>query len=133
MFYNTKKAVTITMEGEMTLIDDNFNGGITMYRLASVMQVDQSHYDEYKRRHDEIWPEMVETLKAHGATNYSIFLHEATGQLFAYLEVADKAQYAKISETSVCQKWWAYMKDIMDTNEDNSPVSTELKEMFYLA
>ncbi len=109
------------------------NGGVSMYRIATVMQVDQNQYEEYQRRHDEIWPEMVEILKAYGATNYSIFLHETTGQLFAYLEVEDKAQYAKISETSVCKKWWAYMKDIMETNADNSPNSIELKEVFYLA
>lgn len=103
-----------------------------MYRVASVMQVFDGQYEEYKKRHDLIWPELVEELKRHGANNYSIFLHEQTGQLFAYLEVEDIDTYQQISQTETCKKWWAYMKDIMETNEDNSPVSIELKEVFYL-
>lgn len=103
-----------------------------MYRIASVMQVFEGKNDEYKKRHDMIWPELSKALKDHGAHNYSIFLHEQTGQLFAYLEVNNIEEYNRISEIEICQRWWAYMKDIMETNPDNSPVSIELKEVFYL-
>ncbi len=103
-----------------------------MKRIASVMYLHPNNQAEYKKRHDELWPEMAEELKNHGATNYSIFLDEATDTLFAYLEVADEQTYNQISETEICRKWWAYMAPIMKSNSDNSPVSKELKEVFYL-
>ncbi|GAF11042.1 L-rhamnose mutarotase [Bacillus sp. JCM 19046] len=104
-----------------------------MIRKASVMHVYKDHYEEYKKRHDELWPEMEEMLKAHGVSDYSIFLLEDTGQLFAYLRVEDEAVYARVSETDICQKWWAYMEPLMETNKNNSPVSIDLTEVFYLA
>ena len=103
-----------------------------MIRKASMMTVYKDQYDEYKKRHDELWPEMEQEIKAHGAHHYSIFLNEATGQLFAYVEVENEELWSQIAKTEVCQKWWAYMEPIMETNEDNSPVSIELTEVFYL-
>lgn len=104
-----------------------------MIRKASVMFVHKDQYEEYKRRHDHIWPEMAKELKAHGARNYSIFLDEETGRLFAYLEVEDEALYEKMVDTEICRKWWDYMEPLMETNPDNSPVSVALKEVFHLA
>lgn len=103
-----------------------------MIRKASVMFVYKECYEEYKRRHDELWPEMAAALKAHGAHNYSIFLDEETGRLYAYLEIEDEKKWADMAKTEVCQKWWAYMEPLMETNQDNSPVSVNLKEVFYL-
>ncbi|MFB6469078.1 L-rhamnose mutarotase [Cytobacillus sp. Hz8] len=104
-----------------------------MIRKASIMFVYKDCYEEYKKRHNEIWPEMVTELKTHGAHNYSIFLDEETGRLFAYLEVEDEEKYAQMADTDICKKWWAYMEPIMETNPDNSPVSIDLKDVFYLA
>lgn len=103
-----------------------------MYRIALIMQVYENQHEEYKLRHERIWPEMEAALKQHGAQNYSIFLNVETSQLFAYLEVENKYKYNQISQTEVCQRWWEYMKDIMVTNPDNSPVSIELEEVFHL-
>lgn len=103
-----------------------------MIRKATIMTVYQEYYEEYKRRHDEIWPEMKKVLKEHGAHNYSIFLDERSGQLFAYVEVEDEEKWNQIAETEVCQRWWAYMEPLMETNPDNSPISIELKEVFHL-
>lgn len=103
-----------------------------MIRKASIMTVYKEYFAEYKRRHDEIWPEMKKALKEHGAHNYSIFLDERNGQLFAYLEIEDEEKWAQMAETEICQKWWAYMEPLMETNPDNSPVSIDLKEVFHL-
>lgn len=103
-----------------------------MIRKASVMKVFSDSHEEYRRRHDELWPEMKEMLLAHGVIHYSIFLDEASDLLFAYLEVEDEERWAEVSGTEVCKRWWAYMKDIMDTNPDNSPVSRDLKSVFEL-
>ncbi|AVK64027.1 L-rhamnose mutarotase [Lactobacillus sp. CBA3606] len=103
-----------------------------MVRLGQVMYLHKDAYAEYQKRHAELWPEMKQALKKYGAKNYSIFLNELTGQTFAYLEVSDEATYNKIADTDICKKWWQYMEPLMDTNEDNSPVTTDLKEVFHL-
>lgn len=104
-----------------------------MIRKASIMFVYKDQYEEYQRRHDELWPEMEKELKEHGAHNYSIFLDEESGQLFAYLEIEDEERWNQMASTDICQKWWTYMEPLMETNPDNSPVSKELKSVFYLA
>jgi L-rhamnose mutarotase len=103
-----------------------------MVRKAFKMKVYSEKHKEYKKRHDEIWESLKKVLKSHGAHNYSIFLDEETDSLFAYVELENEELWDKVSETEECKKWWAFMKDIMETNEDNSPRSTELKEVFYL-
>jgi L-rhamnose mutarotase len=88
---------------------------------------------EYRRRHNEIWPELTALLKETGVSEYSIFLDEETNTLFGCLRIADAAQLDALPAQPVMQKWWAYMEDIMDTNPDHSPVSNPLEEVFYLA
>lgn len=103
-----------------------------MIRKASIMTVYKDRYKEYKKRHDELWPEMEAELKSHGARNYSIFLEKETGMLFAYLEIEDEEKWSKMSETAINKKWWGYMEPLMETNPNNSPVSIELNEVFHL-
>ena len=103
-----------------------------MIRKAFVMQVNPGQREEYRRRHDPIWPELEATLKSHGAHNYSIFLHPETNQLFAYVEIEDEARWQGIAQTDVCGKWWKSMRDIMPTNTDDSPRSLALQEVFHL-
>ena len=103
-----------------------------MIRKAFVMQLRPGCEAEYERRHNPIWPELQAILQSHGVGNYSIFLEPGTGKLFAYAEIETEARWQAIAATDVCQRWWAYMKDLMDTNADNSPVSNELVEVFYL-
>jgi len=103
-----------------------------MIRKASKMRVYPKYYEEYQKRHDELWPEMHQLLKEHGVHNYSIFLDEESGSLFAYVEVESEAKWEAIAKTQTCQKWWDYMKDIMEVNEDNSPKTQPLEAVFYL-
>jgi L-rhamnose mutarotase len=63
----------------------------------------------------------LQVLKQHGAHNYSIFLNEETNQLFGYVEIESEERWAAIAKTEICQRWWAQMKDIMPSNDDNSP------------
>lgn len=97
------------------------------------MQVEPAQYDEYIRRHNPIWPELTEVLKAHGVESYSIFLQRATGQLFAYAEVRSLEEWRRIADTEVCQRWWRWMSEIMPSNADFSPVAVECDEVFHLA
>ena len=103
-----------------------------MQRVTFKMKLFNGFEEEYKRRHDALWPELEILLKQAGIEDYSIFLDEETNVLFGYLIIEDKRQLDELPKHPVMQKWWAYMKDIMETNEDNSPVNTSLKEVFYL-
>ena len=104
-----------------------------MIRKAFVMSVDEGAEEEYERRHRPIWDELEAVLKEHGVHNYSIFLHPETRQLFAYAEIEDEARWAAIASTEVCRRWWKHMGDIMPSNPDNSPVASNLNEVFHLA
>ena len=104
-----------------------------MIRKAFLMSVNPDKHEEYEKRHTPIWKELEDTLKSHGAHNYSIFLDTETHQLFGYVEIEDEVKWNKIAETDVCKKWWKYMGDIMPSNPDNSPISKELKEVFHLS
>ena len=103
-----------------------------MIRKAFLMKVNPSAHAEYERRHNPIWRELEEALKRHGVSNYSIFLAEESSQLFGYVEIESEEHWAQIAETDECRRWWAFMKDVMPTNADESPVSVELKEVFHL-
>lgn len=103
-----------------------------MIRKAFMMQVNPDAQREYRERHQPIWPELEATLKAHGVHNYSIFMHPGTNVLFAYVEIEDEARWQGIARTEVCRRWWTRMRDIMPSNEDDSPKSEDLREVFHL-
>lgn len=103
-----------------------------MIRKAFLMTLKPGSREEYERRHNPIWPELQEVLKRHGVHNYSIFLERESDKLFAYAEIESEAKWQQVAETESCRRWWSYMKDLMLTNEDDSPVSIALAELFHL-
>lgn len=96
------------------------------------MQLHPGFAEEYKRRHDALWPELKALLKKSGIREYSIFLDETTHALFGVMHIDDPAQVDNLSENPIMKKWWAHMRDIMDTHPDNAPVSVPLTEVFHL-
>ena len=103
-----------------------------MIRKAFLMSVNPGAHAEYEKRHRPIWDDLAQILKTNGVANYSIFLDEETSQLFGYVEIESEERWNAIGDTDVCRRWWKYMRDIMPTNDDNSPVSRQLKEVFHL-
>lgn len=103
-----------------------------MARVAFKMTLYKGFEEEYRRRHDTLWPNLQQLLKETGISEYSIFLDPETNSLFGVLNATDPRALDDLPAQPVMQKWWAYMKDIMETNDDNSPVSIPLKEVFYL-
>jgi L-rhamnose mutarotase len=103
-----------------------------MIHKAFKMSVNPGKHAEYEKRHNPIWKELEDVLKSHGVHNYNIFLNPETSELFAFVEIESQERWDAISRTAACQRWWAYMKDIMPSNPDNSPKSVELKRIFYL-
>jgi len=105
---------------------------INMKRVAFKMKLNPGCEAEYQKRHDAIWPELVSLLKEAGIAEYSIFLDAQTLSLFGVLKVKDQLSLDALPKQEIMQRWWNYMKDIMEANPDNSPVSVPLKEVFYL-
>ena len=103
-----------------------------MIRSAFKMKLKPGFEEEYKQRHDEIWPELSEELTRAGISDYSIYLDEETLTLFACQKLSENNTAAALPETAIVKKWWAYMADIMETNPDNSPVCIPLKEVFHM-
>ena len=101
-------------------------------RIAFKMSIYPDAKAEYEKRHNPIWAELEETLIAHGVRSYSIFIDDETTALFAYAEIESEAQWRRIAETGVCQRWWKYMAPLMPTNEDFSPASVPLLELFHI-
>src|SRR5258708_38002562 len=101
-----------------------------MYRLAFKMKLFKGYEDEYKKRHDAIWPELKTLLKETGIEDYPIFLDEETNMLFGVLKIENVLRLDELPHHPVMKKWWTYIKDIMESYPDNSPVSVPLKEVF---
>jgi len=96
------------------------------------MRLFEGFESEYQKRHKAIWPELQNLLRSNGISEYSIFLDDATGTLISVLEVENPENLDNLAQHPIMRKWWDYMKDIMESNPDSSPVSIPLKELFYL-
>ncbi len=103
-----------------------------MKRLAFKMYLNEGQKEEYKKRHNELWPELHKLLKDAGISEYSIFLDEETNILFAFQKVNGNGSSQDLGKTEIVQKWWSFMADIMKTNPDHSPISIPLEEVFYM-
>lgn len=100
-------------------------------RNAFKMKLKPGFEIEYKKRHDAIWPELQALLSTSGIQDYSIFLDEETGILFAVQKISAGFDENYLPNHPIVKKWWAYMADIMETNPDNSPKATSLFEVFH--
>ncbi|MBN9335898.1 L-rhamnose mutarotase [Devosia sp.] len=87
---------------------------------------------EYKKRHDEIFPELVDLLHEAGVKDYSIHLDEETNTLFGVLWRRKDHTMGDLPNTDVMKRWWAHMADIMATNEKNEPISVDLLPVFWM-
>jgi L-rhamnose mutarotase len=103
-----------------------------MEKIAFKMKLKPGFKDEYKKRHDEIWPELKLLLKENGVSDYSIFFDEETNILFAVQKLNSETSSQNLGNEAIVKKWWNYMADLMDVNEDNSPVVVNLEKVFHL-
>lgn len=101
-------------------------------RIAFRMTLNFGQAQEYKRRHDEIWPDLAQTLRAAGISDYSIWLDPETNALFATLVRREDHQMAGLPDREIVQRWWKHMADIMETHPNNVPVQVQLKQVFFL-
>lgn len=104
-----------------------------MQKIAFRMQLNPGCEAEYRKRHDEIWPELSALLKEAGVEDYSIHLDRESNALFAVLWRREDHGMDALPDHPVMQRWWAHMADIMETNPDNSPVAVPLETVFHMA
>ncbi|MFK7870347.1 MAG: L-rhamnose mutarotase [Roseobacter sp.] len=103
-----------------------------MEKYAFRMRLNPGCREDYIKRHDDIWPELVELLKDAGVSDYSIHLDEDTNTLFGVLWRKAGHSMDDLPNHPVMQKWWAHMADIMETSADNEPVATPLETVFHM-
>ena len=98
-----------------------------MKRIGFIFKIRPELKDEYKKAHDEVWPEQEQALKNLGYSNYSIFFRK-DGTLFAYLEIEGDFEEAraKLSKLEISQKWEKYM-DKYFIKEDASVIGPEIE------
>jgi L-rhamnose mutarotase len=103
-----------------------------MQKYAFRMQLHPGMEEEYRRRHDAIWPDLADLLKAAGISDYSIHLDRETGALFGVLWRRDDHRMDDLPSHPVMRRWWAHMADIMATGPGNEPLAVPLVPMFHL-
>lgn len=127
-------AVTAKKETPVGRFDSRHGGWYKhpMERYAFKMKLKPGCEEEYKRRHDEIWPELMRLLSESGIRDYSIYLDRETSILFAVQKKSGATSSQDLADNPIVRKWWDHMADIMETNPDNSPVTVPLAEVFHL-
>lgn len=101
-------------------------------KIAFKMHLKPGCKEEYRKRHDALWPELHQLLKDNGVSDYTIFLDEETNILFGVQQQSGSQSSQDLGMLPVVQRWWAFMADIMETNPDNSPVTVPLTEVFHM-
>lgn len=101
-------------------------------RLGFKMKLHDDNLEEYTKRHNPIWKELEDVLKRQGVITYSIYHDAETNILFGYAEIEDLKKWEGVADTEICREWWDYMAPLMEVNQDNSPVSVDLKEVFHI-
>lgn len=101
-------------------------------RYVFRMRLNDGMASEYQRRHDAIWPDLVDLLHTAGISDYSIHLDAETGLLIGILMREADHGMDSLAQHPVMRKWWAYMADIMETGFDNEPVAVPLPSLFHM-
>jgi len=103
-----------------------------MEQIAFLMRLKSGNEREYRRRHDEIWPELRSALTRAGIRDYSIFLDERTLDLFAVLRLAPDNTRSELPSLPIMRRWWDFMADLMEVDETNRPIERALTPMFHM-
>ena len=103
-----------------------------MIRNAFKMKLKPGCVDEYKKRHDKIWPELAQAHAAAGISDYSIYFDEESLTLFAFQKLSDDNTADELKDLEIIKKWWDHMADLMEVHSNNMPVFQPLTEVFHM-
>ena len=101
-----------------------------MIRRAFTMQLKPGGLEEYRRQHDEIWPELVAEIERSGIGQITIF--EADPMLVLYSEIRDPDAWDRLWASEVHGRWGAIMNELMAVDTTGAPMADELREVFHL-
>jgi L-rhamnose mutarotase len=88
--------------------------------------------EEYRRRHDAIWPELRSALQAAGVIDYHIFHEPGSTSLFAIMRRRADHKLEELSRSKLMHEWWTMMSDVVVSDERGVPLQTSLQEVFRL-
>jgi L-rhamnose mutarotase len=103
-----------------------------MEQIAFLMRLKPGHEPEYRRRHDEIWPELKAALTHAGIRDYSIFLDEVTLTLFAVLRLMPDNTRNSLPALPIMRRWWDFMADLMEVDQTSQPIDRALTRVFHM-
>ena len=103
-----------------------------MIRRAFRMSIHRGQAAEYERRHDSDLARARGDAARAWLDTFTIFLDDASGDLFAYVEFDSQARWDAVANTEVCRRWWRHMREIMPSSADDSPESRPLREVFHI-
>src|SRR5436190_4168640 len=103
-----------------------------MERLCFTFEIRPGTEDEYKRRHDEIWPELVEAIKDAGFANYSLFRRGTKIVAYAECEPDGATAFAKLAPTEVNGRWAKWFEDVIVSLTDENGQLYLLEEVWHL-
>lgn len=101
-----------------------------MIRRAFTMRLKPGALAEYKKRHDEIWPELVAEIERSGIAHFTTF--EADPVLFLYSEIYDEDAWDKLWHTEVHDRWAKVFEPLMQFRDDGIVDAGELREIFHI-
>lgn len=102
------------------------------HTFAFRMMLHPGQADDYRRRHDAIWPDLAAALREAGVIDYRIFLDPDDHHLFAVMTREADHRLDALRDSDLMRRWWAMMADIMATHPDDSPIEQPLLPMFVL-
>ncbi|SEG81947.1 L-rhamnose mutarotase [Actinacidiphila yanglinensis] len=101
------------------------------HRIVNSLVVPAAHLDEYRRRHDLLWPEIRAGITAQGGRNFSIFAAPELDRVITYVEVEDLGRWHAGAADEATRRWWRHMAEVMPTHPDHSPLAVPLPEVFH--
>ncbi len=106
-----------------------------MKRVGFLLKVKEDKIEEYKKHHENVWPEMLEALRRHGWHNYSLFMSK-DGLLFGYFETPESFQAALegMAQEEINTKWQEFMAPYFEGigGKHADEMMIELEEVFHL-
>jgi L-rhamnose mutarotase len=98
--------------------------------IAFRMTLVNGQIELYRKRHDEIWPELEAALRAAGVVEYRIFNQQGSDDLFAVMRRKKAHSLNALATSSLMRRWWEMMADVTVTGSDGVPIQAELAQVY---
>lgn len=103
-----------------------------MERICFTFELHPGMEAEYKRRHDEIWPELVEAIQEAGIRNYTLFRRDTSVIAYAECHPDAATAFGKVGATDVNARWAAWFEDVILRLTDDAGELMRADEVWHL-